>query len=91
IVITTPNFLRLDFLIKANSFKSDDVSKRLNIAKFDKEESLSEKFGLPSSVFIKNRNENTDRMYIRAKKDDFDLESPEFLSFLKDAHNAFPK
>lgn len=89
-VITTPNILRLDFLIKANSFNSDEIAKRLNIAKFDKEESLSEKFGLPSSVFIKNRNENTDRMYIRVK-DDFDLESDAFLNFLEEAHKAFPK
>ncbi len=89
-VITRPNFLRLDFLVKANSFDSDDIAKRLNIAKFDKEESLSEKFGLPSSVFIKNRNENTDRMYIRVK-DDFDLESEEFVNFLKNTHKAFPK
>ena len=89
-VITTPNFLRLDFLVKANAFNSDSVSKRLNIAKFDKEESLSEKFGLPSSVFIKNRNENTDRMYIRVK-DDFNLEAEEFIAFLKDAYKAFPK
>lgn len=89
-IVTTPNILRLDFLVKAKSFKSDDVEKRLNIVKFDKEESLSEKFGLPSSVFIKNRNENTDRMYIRVKED-FDLQSEEFLNFLKDAYNAFPK
>ena len=41
-------------------------------------------------VFIKNRNDNTDRMYIRVK-DDFDLESEEFVNFLKDAHKAFPK
>ena len=89
-VITTPSIIRLDFLVKANSFNSDKVSNRLKIAKFDKEESLSEKLGLPSSVLIKNRNENTDRMSIRVKED-FDLESEEFVSFLKDAYEAFPK
>jgi hypothetical protein len=51
---------------------------------------MSEKLGLPSSVLIKNRNEISDRMYIRVK-DDFKLESDEFLSFLKDAHKAFPR
>ena len=89
-VITNPNSLRLDFLIKTTSFKSDDVAKRLKIVKFDREESMSEKLGLPSSVLIKNRNEISDRMYIRVK-DDFKLESDEFLSFLKDAHKAFPR
>ena len=76
--------------MKANSFKSDDVADRLKIVKFDKDESMSEKLGLPSSVLIKNRNENSDRMLIRVK-DDFNLEAEEFLSFLKDTHKAFPK
>lgn len=89
-IITTPNILRLEILVKASSFKDEDVAKRLGIVKFDKEESLSEKFGLPSSVLIKNRNKISDRMYIRVK-DDFDLESDEFLGFLKDAYKAFPK
>jgi hypothetical protein len=89
-VITNPNSLRLDFLVKANAFKSEDVAKRLSIVKFEKEESMSEKLGLPSSVLIKNRNEISDRMYIRVK-DDFNLESKEFLDFLKDTYKAFPK
>jgi len=62
----------------------------LGITKFDKEESLLEKLGLPSSVFIKNRNENTDRVRIRVK-DDFDLESEPFLKFLEEAYKACPR
>jgi len=89
-VITTPSFLRLDFLIKAGSFNADDIAKRLKIVKFDTEESLSEKLGLPSSVVVKNRNENTDRVILRIK-DDIDLESEAFSKFLDDAHKAFPK
>lgn len=89
-VETGASVLRLNFLVGAGSFDSDDVATRLNIAKFDKEESLSEKLGLPSSVFIKNRTENSDRLRIRVKED-FDLESENFLSFLRDAHQAFPK
>jgi len=89
-VITNPNSLRLDFMVKANSFRSDDISNRLKIAKFDKEESMSEKLGLPSSVLIKNRNENIDRIYLRVKED-FNMESEEFSTFLKDTYNAFPK
>lgn len=45
---------------------------------------------LPSSVFIKNRNENTDRVYLRMK-DDFNLESPAFVAFLEQAHKACPR
>jgi len=90
IMVTMLKSLRLDFLVKAKSFSSDNVSKRLGIAKFDTDETLSEKFSLPSSVFIKNRNEKTDRMYIRVKED-FNIDSDEFLTFLKDAYKAFPK
>lgn len=89
-VITTPNILRLQFLVKANSFTSDKIAKRLNIVKFEAEESFSEKINLPSSVFIKNRNDISDRMNIRVK-DDFNLKSEEFINFLKDVYKAFPK
>lgn len=89
-VQTKPKALILDFIVKTNTFNSDHVANELNIAKFDKEESLSEKLGLPSSVFIKNRNENTDRVRIRVK-DDFNLESESFLKFLDTAYKACPR
>jgi hypothetical protein len=89
-VHTKPRSLRLDFLVKAKSFKSDDIAKRLNVAKFESEESMSEKLALPSSVFVKNRNEQTDRIFLRVK-DDFDMETESFLDFLKDSYKAFPK
>ena len=41
-------------------------------------------------MFIKNRNENIDQMYIRVKGD-FDLESEEFSNFLKDVYKEIPK
>lgn len=89
-VVTTPSILRLGFLVKANSFNSDAIAEKLNVAKFEREESMSEKLALPSSVLIKNRNEQTDRIYLRIK-DDFDIESDQFVCFLKDAYKAFPK
>jgi hypothetical protein len=89
-VITTPNILRLDFLLKAGGFKAEELAKRLGVVTFDKEESLSEKLGLPSSILVKNRNENTDRVILRVKED-FDLSSEVFLAFLNDAHKAVPK
>lgn len=88
-IITGPNVLRLDFLVKARSFKADTVARALGIAKFDKEESLSEKMGLPSSVFVKNSNDKADRVLIRVKED-LDLGSEAFLAFLDKAYNAFP-
>ena len=89
-VITTPSILRLHFLVKAGSFQSEQVAELLGVVKFDKEETLSEKLGLPSSVLIINRNENTDRLVLRIKND-FDLESESFAKFLHDAYKAFPK
>ena len=89
-VQTRPKFLLLDFYVKAKSFTSDDIAGKLKIAKFDKEEPLSEKLGLPSSVLVKERNENTDRIGIRVKSD-FNLESPAFITFLDEAHKACPK
>jgi hypothetical protein len=82
--------LRLDFLIKKGSLPADRVAEMLHVEKFDTEESMSEKVGLPSSVLVKNRNEQTDHLYLRIKED-FDLSSESFLQFLKDAHHAFPK
>jgi len=89
-VITAQNYLRLDFFVKAGTFKIDDIATFLNVAIFEKEETLSEKFGLPSSIFIKNRNENTDRIHLRVK-DASVLHSDNFISFLNDAYKAFPK
>ena len=89
-VVTTPSILQLNFFVKAGSLKADDIAKQLDIAKFDREDSLSEKLTLPSSVVVKNRNESTDRVILRVKED-FNLESEAFSQFLSAAYNAFPK
>jgi len=89
-ITTTPSALRLNFLVKAGALKSDDIAKQLQIAKFEGEDSLSDKFNLPSSVVVKSRNESTDRVILRVKED-FDLESGAFSHFLADAYAAFPK
>ncbi|MDA2934806.1 hypothetical protein MYX82_10760 [Acidobacteria bacterium AH-259-D05] len=77
-------------MVKAGSFQPEKVAEQLGVVKFDKEESLSEKLGLPSSVLVTNRNENTDRLILRIK-DDFDLDSESFSAFLDEAYKAFPK
>ena len=89
-VQTRQTILLLDILVKAKSFNGDRLAKELNLAKFDKEESLSEKMGLPSSVFIQSRNEHTERLLLRLKED-FNLESEEFLRFLQAAYKACPR
>ena len=87
---TKPKFLVLDFLVKANIFKTDELAKSLGIEKFDTDESLADKLNLPSSIFVKNRNTISDRIRLRAKKD-FDFKSESFIEFLKKAYKAFPK
>jgi hypothetical protein len=89
-VHTKPRALILDFLVKADVFKTQDLAKRLNVEEYDVDDSLSEKFTMPSSVFVKNRNPSSDRIRLRAKED-FNFKSEAFLEFLKEAHKAFPK
>ena len=90
VIQTHASVLRLDILVKANAFEVADVAQRLGIEVFDKSDSLADKLGLPSSVFVRHRNENNDRILLRIK-DDFDLEAESFLSFLIDAYKAYPK
>ncbi len=66
------------------------MANKLNIAKFDEEESLSERLALFSSVYVKRENDEKDKIYIRIKED-FNINSQEFLEFLKEAYSAFPK
>ncbi len=89
-VHTKPRFLVLDFLVKAGAFKTEELAERLAVEKFDTDESLAEKLGMPSTVFVKNRNPTSDRIRLRAKED-FDVKSKTFVEFLKDAYKAFPK
>ena len=51
---------------------------------------MTEKLGMPSTVFVKNRNQVSDRIILRAKED-FDVKSKAFADFLKDAFKASPK
>ena len=83
-------FLVLDFLAKAGKFKTEDLAKRLNVEKFDTDESFSDKLNLPSSVFVKNKNPSFDRIRLRAKED-FDFTADSFSKFLKDAYKAYQR
>lgn len=90
IIHTKPKFLVFDFSVKANSFTSDKISEKLGIAKFELEESLTEKLNLPSSVLVRNINENLDRIRLRLK-DDYNIEALSFLQFLEETYTAYPK
>jgi hypothetical protein len=88
IVETQASLLRLKFLVDAGAFDEAELAQRLGVKVFDKEESLAEKLGWPSSVFVESRSEETDRVVLRIKED-FDLESECFLDFLKGAYEAY--
>ncbi|RJP23384.1 MAG: hypothetical protein C4520_06415, partial [Candidatus Abyssobacteria bacterium SURF_5] len=85
---TKPRFLVLDFIVKAGSFKTEVLAERLGVEAYDVEGSLGDKLGLPSSVFVKNRNPSSDRVRFRMKED-FDFTGKAFRDFLKDAFAAF--
>lgn len=90
-VSTRSKSLILDFVVQGKIFQTDPLAKQLGVAVFDREETLSEKLNLPSSVYVRSRrNENTDRVRIRAKED-FNLQSPAFIQFLEAAYKACPK
>jgi hypothetical protein len=87
-VKTQASLLRLRFLVEAGSFNEEELAQRLGVKIFDREESLAEKLGWPSSVFVETRSEDTDRVVLRIKED-FDLEGERFLDFLKEAYEAY--
>jgi hypothetical protein len=74
IVETQASLLRLKVLVDTGSFNEAELAQRLGVKVFDREESLAEKLGWPSSVFVESRSEETDRVVLRIKED-FDLES----------------
>jgi hypothetical protein len=87
---TKPRFLVLDFIVKAGVFKTDALAKKLGVEVFDMDDSLGEKLGMPRSTFVKNRNPSSDRVRFRMKED-FNIKSPAFREFLKEAFKAFTK
>lgn len=89
-VHTKPRFLLMDILVKAAVFSAEHIAKDLGVEIFDTDETLAEKLGMPSTVFVKNRNQKSDRIRLRLKED-FDLRSPSFVGFLKKAFEACPK
>jgi hypothetical protein len=88
-VETRATNLCLNFIVKQGSFKQSDVAKGLGIDEYDKEEPLSKKLGLQSSILVDKRNATSDRIVLRLKEG-FDIENDMFVSFVKEAYQAFP-
>lgn len=84
-IITGAQRLRLEFRVETDAFEAKSLADRLGIVEFEKEESLSKKFGLPSSVTMVNRNEATDKVKLWMKED-FNLENETFVEFLREAY-----
>ncbi len=82
--------IRFSLIVQKDSFTGTELADRLGIAEYDVEEQLSDKLSLGNSVSIQERNEDTDKVIIRIKED-FDINSDEFLSFLKEAYDSIPK
>jgi hypothetical protein len=89
-VNTAPTVLLLTLRVKADAFKEAELARRLGVEEFHKAQSRAEKLGLSNSVSVENLNASTDRVMLRIKED-FDLGSKEFLRFLKEAHDAWPR
>ena len=89
-VVTRTGALNLNFVVSASAFDQADLASRLSVEQFVREDSLADKFGLPSSVLIRKRGESTDRVTLRIKED-FHLKSQAFVEFLQEAHEAFPR
>lgn len=90
VVGTGPNLLVLEVLVKPGSFDKSGLAKALQIEEFDRERTIADKIGLPSSVDIWKLTESAERIILRLKQD-FDVQSEAFIEFLKQAYKAFPK
>lgn len=82
-VNTFPSQLVLSLSVKKESIVKSEIAKSLGIEEFDSEDELSEKLNLPTSINVKRRNETSDRILLRIKED-FNIEKPEFINFLKE-------
>lgn len=87
-VKTQATMLTIYILVKTGSFDQAHLADRLGVKEFDPDETLADKLGWPSTVFVENRSEDSDRVILRVKED-FNLESEVFLNFLEEAYEAY--
>lgn len=89
VVGTFSKLLRLRFMVSGGRFSENGLAARLGLQIFDEDDSLADKLALSSSVGIRKKN-SCDVVLLRVRKE-FDLNNPQFLAFLSEAHAAFPK
>jgi len=87
-VETRPNHLVLNILVGTGKFSRSEVAATLGVEEFDEEGALGDKLGLPSSVNVRKLTGQTDRITLRLK-DDFDISSEAFISFMNKSYKAF--
>lgn len=87
-VDTHAGMLSLGFLVEEGSFAASHIAERLGIEEFDREASMGEKMGLPSSVMVRPQRNGKDKVTLRLKED-FEIGTEEFASFIRDAYNVF--
>jgi hypothetical protein len=89
-VETRSKTLILYFVVKSGSFDQTELAEKLGVEKFDKDISLADKLGLPTSVQVHKRTPTSDRITLRMKEG-FNLENDQFIEFLNEAYEAFPE
>lgn len=82
--------LNVHIVVRTGTLRQEEIAERLVVEIFDKEDSLAEKLGLPSSVLVENRTDDLDRILLRLKED-FDLNTETFIEFLHEAYKSFPR
>lgn len=80
--------LTVDIHVKKGLLSEDTLVEQLQVAQFDRESTLSEKFQLESSVEMAPTG-TRDRIRLRIKSD-FDLRSEAFKAFLQQCYDASP-
>jgi len=88
IIITQAGMLRLRFVVNKATYTQKELAQRLGVEEFNLDESLSDKFGLPSSVLVAPENDKKDRVVLRIK-DDYDIEDERLVEFLVEAYGKY--
>lgn len=81
--------LTVDFRVRKGTFDEELLTQELQVARFDRESTLSEKFRLESSVEVIPRDTH-DTIRLRIKED-FALQSDRFEDFLRKSYHAFSR
>lgn len=87
-ILTHAGMLRLVVNVPKGSYKQNELAERLGVEEFNRDESLSDKFGLPSSILVASENDKKDRVVLRIK-DDYDIEDKRLVEFLIEAYEKY--